>query len=115
MEGILGWVKGIIGWLLIMSLMLQCVPGKAYRSYLRLFMGIILILTVLEPFSRGDKMAEELEQILGKLAYEETVPGWKDSSMSDSEWQDKLHQGEQWAENRIVSLAEEMAAEEKGE
>ena len=115
MEGIIGWVKGIIGWLLIMSLMLQCVPGKAYRSYLRLFMGIILILTVLEPFSGGDKMAEELEQILGKLAYEETVPGWKDSSMSDSEWRDKMLQGEQWAENRIASLAEEMAVEGNGE
>ena len=115
MEGILGWVKGIICWLLIMSLMLQCVPGKVYRSYLRLFMGIILILTVLAPLSNWDGTTDGLESILEKLAYEEAVPGWKDSPVSGDEWEERLLRGGEWAENYIVSVAEKMSEEEMSE
>ena len=115
MEGILGWVKGIIGWLLIMSLVLQCVPGKVYRSYLRLFIGIILILTVLEPLSNRGGIADEFEKYFGELAYDEAVPGWQDNPMKGHEWEEKLHSGEGWTENRIMSLAEEMSKEESSQ
>lgn len=101
MDFLLNWVKGIMGCIMVMSLVLQCVPGKAYRPYLRLFMGIILILTVLSPFTELIGLGEALETMVGELAYQEEIPGWDE----------KLLRGEEWAEKQIVAKAEEMSRE----
>ena len=101
MEAVLNWIKGIMGCLLLMSLVLQCVPGKIYRPYLRLFMGIILILTVLSPLTDLTGFGETLETMVGELAYQEAVPGWKED----------LLKGEEWAEEQIIARAEEMSRE----
>ena len=101
MEAVLNWIKGIMGCLLLMSLVLQCVPGKVYRPYLRLFMGIILILTVLSPLTDLTGFGETLETMVGELAYQEAVPGWKED----------LLKGEEWAEEQIIARAEEMSRE----
>lgn len=101
MEGILNWVKGIMGCLLVMSLVLQSAPGKIYRPYLRLFMGIILILTVLSPITEFAGIGEAIETLVEQLAYQEEIPGWDE----------KLIQGEAWAEEQIIAKAEEMSRE----
>ncbi|MBQ8815226.1 MAG: stage III sporulation protein AF [Lachnospiraceae bacterium] len=101
MEILLSWIKGIIGCLLIMSLILQSVPGKIYRPYLRLFMGIILILTMLGPLTDAAGLEGALEKLVGELAYEEVLPGWEE----------KLLEGESWAEQQIIAKAEEMSRE----
>lgn len=105
MEAVLNWIKGIMGCLLLMSLVLQCVPGKIYRPYLRLFMGIILILTVLSPLTDLTGFGETLETMVGELAYQEAVPGWKED----------LLKGEEWAEEQIIAKAEEMSREAEEE
>ena len=105
MEAVLNWIKGIMGCLLLMSLVLQCVPGKVYRPYLRLFMGIILILTVLSPLTDLTGFGETLETMVGELAYQEAVPGWKED----------LLKGEEWAEEQIIAKAEEMSREAEEE
>ena len=101
MEFLLNWIKGIMGCLLVMSLILQCIPGKIYRPYLRLFMGIILILTILSPLTESFGLGEALETLVGQLAYEEKVPGWEE----------KLLKGEDWARGQILSKAEENGQE----
>ena len=101
MEFLLSWIKGIMGCLLVLSLVLQCVPGNVYRPYLRLFMGIVLILTVLAPLTDLIGLGEALETMVGELAYQEEIPGWEEA----------LLKGEQWAEDQIVAKAEEMSRE----
>ena len=100
MEAIIDWVKGILGCLLFMSLVLQGVPGKAYISYLRLFMGILLILTVLSPITDPTGISDTLGQWIDRLAFREG------ESLSD-----QLLKGEEWLENQIKEKAEELTAQ----
>ena len=100
MEAIIDWVKGILGCLLFMSLVLQGVPGKAYIPYLRLFMGILLILTVLSPITDPTGISDTLGQWIDRLAFRE------EESLSD-----QLLKGEEWLENQIKEKAEELAAQ----
>lgn len=96
---LLSWIKGIMGCLLVMSLILQCVPGKIYRPYLRLFMGIVLILTILSPLTNLTGWGSALETMVGALSYREEIPGWEE----------KLLKGEEWIEGQIADKAEEMS------
>ncbi len=101
MENVLGWAKGIAGCLIVMSLALQCVPGKKYRPYLRLFLGIVLILTIVAPLSEFLGFSGALETLTGELAYRE----------EDSDWVEKLMEGEDWAKEQIIAAAQEMSRE----
>lgn len=101
MENVLGWAKGIAGCLIMMSLALQCVPGKKYRPYLRLFLGIVLVLTILAPLSEFLGFSGAMETLTGELAYRE----------EDSDWVEKLMEGEDWAKKQIIAAAQEMSRE----
>ena len=103
MESVLNWVKGIMGCLLIMSLVLQCVPGKVYRPYLRMFFGIIFILIVLAPLSDLLDLSGTIETLSDELAFEQSAP----------EWEEKLLEGENWAKKQIIVKAEQMSREEE--
>ncbi len=96
----ISWVKGILGCILLMSLVLQGISGKAYSPYLRLFMGILLILTVLSPITDPTGVSGMLEDWMDRLAFRE-----------DQDLADKLLQGEAWLEGQIMEKAEEFAAE----
>lgn len=100
MEALISWVKGILGCILVMSLVLQGISGKAYSPYLRLFMGILLILTVLSPITDSTGISDTLEGWMDELAFQE-----------DQDLTDKLLQGDAWIEGQIVEKAEEFAAE----
>jgi len=100
MESVIDWVKGILGCILVLSLVLQGIAGKAYSPYIRLFMGIVLILTVLSPITDLTGISGKLEAWMGKLAFRE-----------DSDLTDKLLQGDAWIEEQIMKKAEEFAAE----
>lgn len=41
------WIQKIISMLLVMSAVLQVIPGKDYEKYIRFFCGLVLILLAL--------------------------------------------------------------------
>ena len=43
------WIQKIISMLLVMSAVLQVIPGKDYEKYIRFFCGLVLILLALSP------------------------------------------------------------------
>ena len=43
------WIQKIISMLLVMSAVLQVIPGKDYEKYIRFFCGLVLILLALYP------------------------------------------------------------------
>ncbi len=49
MEAIKDWVIGIVGFILIMSVVSHLINGKRFLKYIKMFMGLILILIVLSP------------------------------------------------------------------
>ena len=45
------WIQKIISMLLVMSAVLQVIPGKDYEKYIRFFCGLVLILLALSPIA----------------------------------------------------------------
>ena len=43
------WIKTLVGYLLIMSVITQMMPNGKYEQYARLFAGFLLIILILQP------------------------------------------------------------------
>ena len=60
------WIQNVVVFMLLMSLVGQLVPEEKYRKYVRLTMGLILILVLLMPvvqvFGMDEKVLENLIQ-----------------------------------------------------
>ena len=48
-EAIYGWIRNLAYTLLFFTVVLQLVPEGGYRKYIRYFLGLILIVTVISP------------------------------------------------------------------
>lgn len=43
------WLKSLVGYMLIVSVVMQMLPDKKYEQYVKLFTGFLLIIFVLQP------------------------------------------------------------------
>lgn len=64
MGGIRDWVIGIVGFILIMSVISHLINGKKFLKYIKFFMGLILILIVLSPAGKLFSIEEIYNDIL---------------------------------------------------
>ena len=81
------WIQKIISMLLVMSAVLQVIPGKDYEKYIRFFCGLVLILLALSPVAalKGLK-AEQFYQREVYQQYEKEI-----ERMSDSiKWKERI-------------------------
>lgn len=53
MEGLYRWICSVAGYFLLMSMLDQLLPSKKYVKYMRLFGGMVLILLVFRPLTKG--------------------------------------------------------------
>ena len=69
------WIQKIISMLLVMSAVLQVIPGKDYEKYIRFFCGLVLILLALSPVAalKGMKAEQFYQQ------YEKEIERMSDS------------------------------------
>lgn len=74
------WIQKIISMLLVMSAILQVIPGKDYEKYIRFFCGLVLILLALSPIAalKGLK-AEQFYQKEVYQQYEKEIERMSDS------------------------------------
>ena len=56
------WIQNVVLFLLFMSMINQIIPDEKYRKYVRLTMGLVLILVLLGPLSRLMKADEKMFQ-----------------------------------------------------
>ena len=65
-EAIYGWIRNLAYMLLFFTVVLQLVPEGGYRKYIRYFLGLILIVTVISPVfsSSGSSIETMLGQVL---------------------------------------------------
>lgn len=70
MTAIYEWVRGIVSYLIFITVLLQLLPSSRYEKYLRLFAGCILILLVLEPVTTGLRLQEKLDAVFRAVSFE---------------------------------------------
>ena len=63
------WIQKIISMLLVMSAVLQVIPGKDYEKNIRFFCGLVLILLVLSPVAALKGL--KVEQFYQKEVYQQ--------------------------------------------
>lgn len=74
MDSVFEWVKSIVFYLLLLTVVGHLIPGQKYEKYLRLFTGMLLMILVMKPvltlFSIDEKLdisvIEQIEQFAGK-------------------------------------------------
>lgn len=75
------WIKTIVGYYLISSIVMQMLPDKKYEQYVRLLFGILLLIFLLQPFlkissadiyleSKVEEFVEEQERMESQIALE---------------------------------------------
>lgn len=52
METVVAWMKSIILFSIMISMVFRLLPGKQYEKYVRIFAGLLLILIVVQPLSK---------------------------------------------------------------
>ena len=44
MEGIYQWIRSLVFYLILMTMLMNLLPDKKYENYLRLFTGVVFLL-----------------------------------------------------------------------
>lgn len=72
-DGIYGWIKSIVFYLILMTMIMNLIPDKKYERYLRLFAGMVLILLVFGPFSDLTGLEARLAGVFEKITFQNDV------------------------------------------
>lgn len=51
MESILGYIKGIAFIVILISFVTDILPDSAYKKYLKIFAGLLLVITIVKPLA----------------------------------------------------------------
>ncbi len=113
MEGIYEWVRSLVFYLILMTMLLNLLPDKKYEKYLRLFTGMVFILLVFGPFADLTGLKERLAGSFEKLTYQNDVKLLqKELEAAQGERLHRLLQSYQKAvENDLALMAEGSSVE----
>lgn len=106
-EAIYTWMKNIVFYLVIITAVLEVLPGTTYQKYIRFFTGLVLMMLLLTPFLsliRADEIFTELHH---NYEYEQ----YKREIQEQEEYLQDLDLLDFLPEEYIVTESEETAAE----
>lgn len=70
MEYFYSWIQTIIFYMIFINFVVNLLPGKTYTRYIRLFMGMVLILLVIRPLTESLRLDEQLAQRFEELSFQ---------------------------------------------
>ena len=62
MQAILNRVRMIAVFYLLEQMVLQLIPGERYERYVRFYLGLLLVLLLLQPVFQIFRLSEQLDQ-----------------------------------------------------
>lgn len=62
MQAILNMVRMIAIFYLLEQMVLQLIPGERYERYVRFYLGLLLVLLLLQPVFQIFRLSEQLDQ-----------------------------------------------------
>ena len=62
MQAILDMVRIIAVFYLLEQMVLQLIPGERYERYVRFYLGLLLVLLLLQPVFQIFRLSEQLDQ-----------------------------------------------------
>lgn len=100
MEYFYSWVRTIIFYMIFVNFVTNLLPGKVYIRYIRLFMGMILILLVLRPLTGSLRLDAQLARRFEEISFQNEA----------GEFQGQLDQIEQQRFETMIDEYEKTAS-----
>lgn len=66
MEFLYEWTKNLAFYMIVVTMVIQIVPGEGYKKYVRFFVGLILIIMLAQPILKLLGMQEEFVSFYNK-------------------------------------------------
>ncbi len=82
------WLKGLVVYLLAVSIAEQMMPGNKYEQYLRLFTGFLLILLLLQPVLKIGAADSYLERKITEFVQEQEQLEAQVGAQGERFWQE---------------------------
>ncbi len=73
MSGLYGWVRSMVFYLILMTMILNLLPDKKYEKYLRLYTGTVFILLVFGPFADLTGLEERVAGAFERITFQNDV------------------------------------------
>lgn len=80
MEYLAQWLKSIVVYFLLVTIVMQILPNDAWQKYLKVFIGMLLMILILQPVTRFFNLDENLA-----VSFEKAV-----SALSEKELENRL-------------------------
>lgn len=113
MEGVYGWVRNIVYYLIFMTIITNLLPAGKYEKYLRLFAGCILILLVMQPMTGGLRLEEKIGAIFRAVSFENEAGELKGEmdEMEKKRLEHLISEYERTAADELIRMAGEEGIE----
>lgn len=70
MSGIFDWIRGMVFYLILMTMIMNLLPDKKYEKYLRLFTGMVFLFLVFEPLAEISGLEAEVAGAFERLTFQ---------------------------------------------
>ena len=70
MSGIYDWIRDIIGYMVLMTAILNFLPDRKYVKYFRLFSGTLLILLIFRPAIEFTGLEEQTAGLFERITFQ---------------------------------------------
>ncbi len=113
MEYVNSWIGSLAAYFLMISVLDQLLPGRKYAKYIRLFGGMVLILLVLTPVSRGLRLEDTIARYYREFSFRNDAGELKQEMLGIEKQQlsEMIRQYEESIASDIRRMAEEEALE----
>lgn len=67
------WIKNLVFYLILMTILMQMIPDSSYKKYIRFFTGLVLILLLAKPVMGIFQLEGEFDQLFQSMEYRQNV------------------------------------------
>lgn len=108
MEGIYGWVKNIIYYMIFLSVVNNLLAESKYEKYVRFFAGMVLILLVASPFTGSLRLDEQISALFQAISFQNDTEDFKTElwGMEDKRLEQIIGKYEEAVENDVAAMAQ---------
>ena len=69
MSGIFAWIRGMVFYLILMTMIMNLLPDNKYEKYLQLFTGMVFLFLVFEPLAEISGLEAEVAGAFERLTF----------------------------------------------
>lgn len=70
MDMIFEWIRNLVCYLVLMTMIIHLLPDKKYERYLRLFAGMVFLMMLLEPMGNVTGLQEQAVEAFSRVTFQ---------------------------------------------